>query len=100
MPPFVSEHKIHGGPYLWIARDGHYEYTHFDPDEGCLMIIHGEKQVRLFSNEFLAELRPNAIGSMGRTVQSSLDLENLSQEEMESVKNVVNHYATIRPGEM
>lgn len=27
MPTCVVE-KFHAGPFLWIARDGHYEYTH------------------------------------------------------------------------
>ena len=23
--PFVDNHKIHAGPFLWLARNGHYE---------------------------------------------------------------------------
>ena len=23
--PFVANHKIHAGPFLWLARNGHYE---------------------------------------------------------------------------
>ena len=34
------------GPFLWVAREGHYEYTHYDPDEDCLMVIQGENEVR------------------------------------------------------
>jgi hypothetical protein len=41
VPEYIAKHKIHAGPFLWIAREGHYEYTHFDPDEGCLMIVQG-----------------------------------------------------------
>lgn len=100
VPEYIAKHKIHAGPFLWIAREGHYEYTHFDPDEGCLMIVQGEKQVRLISNEFLEEFKPNVIGSMGRTVQSSLELENLSNEELVNLKNVVSYNSVIKPGEM
>ena len=30
MPTCVVE-KFHAGPFLWIARDGHFEYTHMVP---------------------------------------------------------------------
>ena len=48
----------------------HYEYTHFDPDEGCLMIIEGQKTVRLFDSTEVMKMSPNKRGSFGRTVQS------------------------------
>ena len=35
LPPYEGiVGKVHAGPYLWIARPGHYEYCHFDPDDG------------------------------------------------------------------
>ena len=72
IPDFFKNHKVHAGPFLWLARDGHYEYTHFDPDEGCLIIIEGKKQVRLFDSKDPSLLKPNKYGSMGRTIQSSI----------------------------
>ena len=35
IPDFFKDHKVHAGPFLWLARDGHYEYTHFDPQNRC-----------------------------------------------------------------
>ena len=29
VPKYVE--KVHAGPFLWVAREGHYEYTHYDP---------------------------------------------------------------------
>ena len=92
--------KVHAGPFLWVAREGHYEYTHYDPDEGCLMVIQGEKEVRLFSNEYLEEFLPNKLGSLGRTIQSQVDLENVSQTDRDRLKNVVCHFATLKPNDM
>ena len=77
VPPYVEKNKIHAGPFLWMARKDHYEYTHVDPDEGCLMILEGEKSVRLISNAFWKEMEPNPLGSMGRTVQSRKELLKL-----------------------
>ena len=74
IPDFFKDHKVHAGPFLWLARDGHYEYTHFDPDEGCLIIIEGKKQVRLFDSTDPSLLKPNKYGSMGRTIQSSIGM--------------------------
>jgi hypothetical protein len=37
MPPFYE--KPHAGPFLWIARSGHYEYTHMDPDDNLLIVF-------------------------------------------------------------
>jgi len=100
VPKFISENKIHAGPFLWIARNGHYEYTHVDPDEGCLMILEGEKSVRLISNVHWDVLEPNALGSLGRTVQSSVDLENPTPSQKEALKMVNCHFGKIRPGDV
>lgn len=41
--PYVE--KIHAGPFLWVARAGHFEYCHFDPDDGFLFVVTGRKTV-------------------------------------------------------
>ena len=95
IPDFFSSHKIHSGPFLWLARNGHYEYTHMDPDEGCLVMIQGQKQVRLFNSTFPDLLKPNKLGSLGRTIQSTVDLE---QENPAS--ELTNHYAILDEGDV
>lgn len=67
IPSFVE--KIHGGPFLWIANQGHYEFCHFDPDDNCLIILNGRKQVKLFGCD-VTSMYPNELGSKGRTIQS------------------------------
>lgn len=84
IPDFFKNHKVHAGPFLWLARDGHYEYTHFDPDEGCLIIIEGKKQVRLFDSKDPSLLKPNKYGSMGRTIQSSIGIVSKMSPEFKS----------------
>lgn len=32
---------MHAGPYLWIGAPKHYEFCHFDPDDGLLCILAG-----------------------------------------------------------
>ena len=59
MPPFFE--KLHAGPFLWIARAGHYEYTHMDPDDNLLMVIRGRKLVRLYGCDVYA-MHPNELG--------------------------------------
>ena len=39
--------RIHHGPFLWIGQGGHHEYMHVDADEGMLMVIDGQKSVKL-----------------------------------------------------
>jgi len=67
--------KIHSGPHLWIGSQGHYEFTHYDPDDGMLVMIQGQKRVRLISPRHLHAMYPNPLGSLGRTIQSQVDLE-------------------------
>ena len=67
IPDFVE--KIHGGPFLWIANQGHYEFCHFDPDDNCLIILNGRKRVKLFGCD-MSTMYPNKLGSKGRTIQS------------------------------
>ena len=91
IPDFFKDHKVHAGPFLWLARDGHYEYTHFDPDEGCLIIIEGKKQVRLFDSTDPSLLKPNKYGSMGRSIQSSIGMvSKMSLKSVSSPKSFVS----------
>ncbi|CAF1048344.1 unnamed protein product, partial [Brachionus calyciflorus] len=60
MPPFIE--KLHAGPFLWIARPGHYEYTHMDPDDNMLTVIRGRKLVRLYGSQ-VYDMNPNELGS-------------------------------------
>ena len=69
VPEFVE--KMHGGPFLWIAYKGHYEFCHFDPDDNCLIILNGKKRVKLFGCD-MATMYPNELGSKGRTIQSKI----------------------------
>ena len=73
IPPYVG--KMHGGPFLWIAREGHYEFCHFDPDDGFLVMISGTKRVRLYGCD-VRTMYPNPLGSKGKTVQSQVDCDN------------------------
>eukprot|EP00924_Labyrinthula_sp_SR-Ha-C_P006951 maker-scaffold_8-snap-gene-5.9-mRNA-1 protein AED:0.02 eAED:0.02 QI:88/0.66/0.75/1/0/0/4/178/372 len=73
LPTFIK--KVHKGPtrpFLWIAPQRHYEFCHFDPDDGLLIVVKGRKNVRICSPEYLHELYPNPLGSFGRTVQSQV----------------------------
>lgn len=66
MPTLVD--KLHAGPFLWIARPGHYEYTHVDPDDNLLMVIKGRKIVRLYGCDVEA-MMPNKLGSKGKFLE-------------------------------
>lgn len=74
LPPYIE--NLHSGPFVWIAKQGHYEYAHIDPDEGFLIILHGRKTCRLFSYENLNAMKPRPRGALGRTIQSGIDLKN------------------------
>lgn len=64
LPPLVE--KLHAGPFLWIARAGHYEYTHMDPDDNLLIVLSGRKVVRLYGCDVEA-MMPNKLGSKGQS---------------------------------
>jgi len=66
--------KLHGGPYLWVARAGHYEFCHFDPDDNFLVILSGQKRVRLYGAD-IHNMYPNILGSKGKTIQSQVDCD-------------------------
>ena len=75
LPKYVQ--NIHHGPFLWIAPKDHYEYMHVDADEGMLMILNGEKTVKLVSYSNFHDLQPHKLGSLGRTIQSGVDVDSL-----------------------
>jgi hypothetical protein len=81
LPSYVQ--KVHSGPFMWLAQAGHYEFTHFDPDDGFLILLQGTKYVRLFSpiENSIEVMSPNKLGSHGRTIQSQVDLD-LPEEEL------------------
>lgn len=98
IPEYVG--KVHGGPFLWIAHKGHYEYCHFDPDDGFLIVLNGSKQVRLFECDFLHNLYPNALGTKGRTVQSRVNCDDPDVDEHPLFLNTRCHYGVVHSGEM
>ena len=71
------------GPFLWVAPENHYEFCHFDPDDGFLLVISGRKRVRLISPQRIEEMYPNPLGSYGRTVQSQIVFTESSTGELE-----------------
>ncbi len=84
--------KMHAGPFLWIAKEGHYEFCHFDPDDNILIILNGRKKVKLFGCD-LKPMYPNELGSKGRTIQSQVycddpDLERFPEFEKSSCYEV------------
>lgn len=99
LPPYVQ--KLHMGPFLWIAPGEHYEYTHFDPDDGMLFVVSGEKRLKLFHYEYLDHMYPNPLGSKGRTIQSTVDVEaspqNLQHQPLFS--QVTCDVGTLRAGD-
>ena len=101
MPEFVE--KLHAGPFLWIARSGHYEYTHMDPDDNILTVLRGRKEVRLFGCDVYS-MKPNELGSKGRTIQSQIDCDtdnpNLTKEEFEKFRNLTCFYCLLKEGDI
>ena len=74
VPKYVK--KLHGGPFLWIAQQGHYEFCHFDPDDNFLIVFAGRKRVRLYPAKDIQKLYPNPLGSKGKTIQSRVDCDD------------------------
>ncbi|XP_033632066.1 bifunctional peptidase and arginyl-hydroxylase JMJD5-like [Asterias rubens] len=97
MPDYIG--KIHMGPYLWIAVNGHYEYCHFDPDDGLLVILTGHKRVRLYGCS-PAPLYPNPLGSKGRTIQAQVNCDEPDLEEHPCFEVSTCHCGEVNPGEM
>ncbi|XP_064629120.1 lysine-specific demethylase 8-like [Lineus longissimus] len=97
LPEYVG--KIHCGPYMWIARKGHYEYCHTDPDDNFLVMIKGTKQLRLFGLD-TEHMYPNIHGSKGKTLQSQINVEEPDLEKFPEFKNATCHHCVLSPGEM
>ncbi|XP_072178522.1 tRNA wybutosine-synthesizing protein 5-like [Diadema setosum] len=97
VPGYVG--KLHGGPYLWIAMKGHYEFCHFDPDDGLLVILQGSKKVRLYGCD-LQPLYPNPLGSRGRTIQAQVNCDNPDTSAFPEFTRVQCHECVLNAGEM
>ena len=105
LPAYIG--KLHGGPFLWIAHEGHYEFCHFDPDDGFLVMIAGTKRIRLYGCD-INTMYPNPLGSKGKTIQSQVycdepDLDRfpdfakavcyeVSQASCGSLKTFISHF--------
>lgn len=99
LPKYVK--KIHGGPFLWIAQKGHYEFCHFDPDDNFLIVLSGEKHVRLYPAANLHNLYPNKLGSKGKTIQSSInDCSDPDFKMFPELGNATCYECTVKEGEM
>ncbi|XP_038059809.1 bifunctional peptidase and arginyl-hydroxylase JMJD5-like [Patiria miniata] len=97
MPDYVG--KIHLGPYLWIAVKGHYEYCHFDPDDGLLVVLSGRKKVQLYGCNPMP-LYPNPLGSKGRTIQAQVNCEDPDLERHPLFALATCYQGELGPGEM
>lgn len=98
LPEYIG--KLHMGPFMWIAPDEHYEYTHFDPDDGMLFLLSGEKRVRLFHWNYLEHLYPNPLGSKGRTIQATVDVDEPDFKKHPLFAQAVCEYGTLGPGDL
>ncbi|KAL0481464.1 lysine-specific demethylase [Acrasis kona] len=92
--------KLHAGPYLWIAPDGHYEYTHVDAHDNFCAIIRGRKNFRIFSTGDFDKLYPHDFGSKGKTVQSRVHLDNIDYELYPKMRQAVCMEADIGQGDV
>ena len=101
LPPIVE--KFHAGPFLWIARKGHYEFTHIDPDDNLLIVIRGQKAVRLYGCD-VYPLNPNDLGSKGRSLQSQVNCytnDSIEQGDvLEKFKKVTCSYCLLEEGDL
>lgn len=98
VPEYVG--KLHGGPYLWIARQGHYEFCHFDPDDNILVVLSGQKKVKLFPANEIDKMYPNPLGSKGRTIQSRVNCDDPDYNQFPKFKNVRCYECTVNAGDM
>ncbi|EDO33170.1 predicted protein [Nematostella vectensis] len=71
-----------------MARENHYEFCHFDPDDNFLIMVHGRKRVRLFGGR-LSPLYPNELGSKGRTIQSQVNCDKPDLDKFPEFVNAV-----------
>lgn len=98
MPKYVK--KVHNGPFLWIAHQGHYEFCHFDPSEGMLMMIRGRKRVKLYSSSDLSKLYPNPLGSKGKTIQSRVNCEQPDVSKYPDFEQAQRYECVLEQGDM
>lgn len=99
LPKYIE--KIHNGPFLWVAHEGHYEYCHYDPDASMMMMIEGSKQVRMFSCQDLEKLHPNPLGSRGKTIQSQIDCDALQLDvNYHQFKDATCYHCQLNQGDM
>jgi len=98
LPKYVE--KLHNGPFLWVGRQGHYEYCHYDPDASMLMMIEGKKEVRLYSCSFLHHMYPNELGSKGKTIQSQVICDKPDLEQFPDFSKVTCYHGILQAGDM
>lgn len=97
VPEFVT--KVHGGPYLWVARAGHYEFCHIDPDDNLLMVLHGSKRVRLYGCD-MVNMYPSKLGSKGKTIQSQVNCDSPDMDIFPKFSDATCWECMLRAGEM
>eukprot|EP00053_Salpingoeca_punica_P007258 m.66767 g.66767 ORF g.66767 m.66767 type:complete len:355 (-) comp14067_c0_seq1:118-1182(-) len=100
LPELPHLGKLHQGPFLWIAQQGHYEYCHIDPDDGMLLILNGRKTVRIFDDVNFRRLYPNPLGAKGRTLQAQVDCDNPDLEQFPDYADAEAYECTVSSGEM
>ena len=75
-----------------------------DPDDNILMVMRGRKKVRLYGCD-VHDMLPNALGSKGRTLQSSINCDdftknNLTDEQLARFKSVTCSYCLLKEGDL
>lgn len=75
------------------------EYCHFDPDDGLLVLLRGQKDVRLYGCD-PDPLYPNELGSKGRTIQSQVNCDNPDYKTHPKFRDVCCQECSLKPGEM
>uniref|UniRef100_H2Z7M9 JmjC domain-containing protein n=1 Tax=Ciona savignyi TaxID=51511 RepID=H2Z7M9_CIOSA len=98
LPEYIG--KLHNGPFLWVAHEGHYEYCHYDPDASLLMMIDGEKSVKMFSCADHNNMYPNPLGSRGKTIQSQIDCDRVDFQKFPKFSKVTCYSCQLRPGDI
>eukprot|EP00472_Partenskyella_glossopodia_P001630 CAMPEP_0197533712 /NCGR_PEP_ID=MMETSP1318-20131121/44436_1 /TAXON_ID=552666 /ORGANISM="Partenskyella glossopodia, Strain RCC365" /LENGTH=253 /DNA_ID=CAMNT_0043090697 /DNA_START=62 /DNA_END=823 /DNA_ORIENTATION=- len=98
LPKYVL--KKHNGPYMWLAPKGHYEFMHMDPDDNFLIILEGQKRVKLFSPSPVSRMYPNPLGSKGKTIQSRVILGENNEEKYPQFSEEGMIEVTVNAGEM
>eukprot|EP01124_Arcella_intermedia_P003955 TRINITY_DN12237_c0_g1_i1.p1 TRINITY_DN12237_c0_g1~~TRINITY_DN12237_c0_g1_i1.p1 ORF type:complete len:192 (+),score=40.02 TRINITY_DN12237_c0_g1_i1:563-1138(+) len=63
-------------------------------------MISGLKKVKLFSPTYFKNLYPNDLGSLGRTVQSRVNLDNPDLVQFPNLKDVICEEGSLYPGDL